>query len=284
MEKQNWKQAARAFQADAIPQRTGIIQSSGAVQHTFPCLLQFCARSGLCNRLRGWVGIGTLADIFNLTFLVHWKGKPACGSTFTNVFEADTCAVMPSQRSVGKFNILRRFTDLRSVQNTEVYRGMMDVPDKLFWDRAKQRARELKLLPHLTEQLEEFMKTLPAGIIGLHVRRTDLISRSKADPRLHAVLDDIVAEAAAKDEEVNFLLCADNPKSVTSLKQRYGKRIFWRDQDMGRRANRRPRCTTQANAAIDLYSLSRTERIIGTRRSSFSGYAAFLGGIALQPV
>jgi hypothetical protein len=33
---------------------------------------------------------------------------------------------------------------------------------------------------------------------------------------------------------------------------------------------------------MDLYSLARTKRIIGTRKSSFSGYAAQLGGVPLE--
>jgi len=240
--------------------------------------MQLCTRSGLCNRLRGWVGIGALADIFNLSFMVNWVPKRACPSTFQSVFVPDTCAVMTSQRDGGKFHVLRRFRDIDAVRNTEVYQGMMGLPDELFWGVAKKRARSLKLQPQLQEQLETFMETVPANAIGLHVRRTDL---ARAAGVTDLPMHEAICQAVEKDADATFLLCADNSNSVQMLRKSYGDRIFWRQQHMKKRCHRR---TSIADAAIDLYALARTKWVLGTRRSSFSVYAAFLGDIKLKPV
>ena len=280
MEEQNWQAKTKAVRKNAPPRRTGIIGSPGNTRHTFPAILQFCNRSGLCNRLRGWAGIGAITDLYNLTFMVHWQRNPVCQCDFNSVFVPDSCGVMTSQRDRGKYNLLAQFTGTQATHNTEVYMGMMGIPDDVFWKAAKKRALALKLQPEWQDKLETYMETVPDNAIGLHVRRTDLIGAHIADPPLCEELDQIVAD----DPDATFLLCADNPHSVAMLKERYGDRIFWREQGMAMKKKRRHRNTSQANAAVDLYALARTTRIIGTRCSSFSGYAAFLGGLDLKPV
>jgi len=212
--------------------------------------------------------------------MVHWQRNPVCQCDFNSVFVPDSCGVMTSQRDRGKYNLLVQFTGHQATHNTEVYMGMMGVPDDIFWEAAKKRVRALKLQPEHNDTLDAFMATVPDNAIGLHVRRTDLIGGHIADPLLHAELDRIIAD----DPDATFLLCADNPHSVIQLREKYGDRIFWREQGMAERKKRKHRHTSQANAAIDVYALSRTKRIIGTRCSSFSGYAAFLGGLDLKPV
>lgn len=212
--------------------------------------------------------------------MVHWQRNPVCHCDFNSVFVPDSCGVMTSQRDRGKYNLLVQFAGHQATHNTEVYMGMIGIPDDIFWEAAKKRVRALKLQPEYNDELETFLETVPDNAIGLHVRRTDLIGGHIADPLLHAELDQIVAD----DPDATFLLCADNPHSVAQLREKYGDRIFWREQGMTGRKKHRQRHTSQANAAIDVYALSRTKRIIGTRCSSFSGYAAFLGGIDLKPV
>lgn len=212
--------------------------------------------------------------------MVHWQRNTVCQCDFNSVFVPDSCGVMTSQRDRSKYNLLVQFTGHAATHNTEVYMGMMGVPDDIFWRAAKKRVRALRLQPEYNDTLEAFMAIVPDNAIGLHVRRTDLIGGDVADPLLHAELDQVIVD----DPDATFLLCADNPYSVLQLQVKYGDRIFWREQGMTERKKHRHRHTSQANAAIDVYALSRTKRIIGTRCSSFSGYAAFLGGIDLKPV
>lgn len=246
----------------------------------FPALLQLCNSSGLCNRLRGWVGVGTLADLYNLSFMVYWKAMSVCECNFNNVFVPDSCGLMTSIHDRGKYNFLREYTGKRAVAITEWFRDRFVGDSHLFWKKAKERCRALQLRPEHVDQLERFMESVPKASIGLHVRRTDLHQHDKSDPALFAELDQIISE----EPDATFLLCADNPRSIEQLRQRYADRIFWRTQHMKDHKRRKHRFTSEIDAAIDLYALARTKRIIGAVYSSFCGYAAFLGGIPLKRV
>jgi len=146
----------------------------------------------------------------------------------------------------------------------------------VFMDAVNARCRNLRLQPRFAAVVDEVMDKLPDDIIGLHVRRTDLPAACAAsDKKLKAQLDlEIPWNPGAQ-----FFLCTDDRKNVEWLKSLYGDRIRWRDQWMrrtGRKKDRRH--SSAADAAIDLYCLARTSRIIGTATSSFTDYAALLGG------
>jgi len=241
--------------------------------------MQHCTQSGLCNRLRGWTGIGAIADYYGLSFLVHWNRHAACSSTFADVFVPDTCAIMPSRRDGRKYKRIREFVGERSTHIVEWYnRTQLEIPHDEFMTIATARARALRLQPEFEDTLEAFMETVPADAIGLHVRRTDLPNCRQSDPLLKKELDRVVAE----DADAQFLLCSDNFDSVKWLRRLYGDRIIWREQTMRPQRARRGRHTSVADSAIDLFSLARTKELIGTYWSSFSTHAALMGGIPLR--
>jgi hypothetical protein len=241
--------------------------------------LQFCDRSGLCNRLRGWTGIGAIADYYRLSFIIHWNRNHICDCSFADVFVPNTCAVMPSHRDRGKYTYVRKFEAQKATRVTKWYNETeLQIPHDEFWAIATARAQSLRLRPEHEDKLEAFLETVPEDAIGLHVRRTDLREATNSNKPLRKELDRIVE----KDPNVTFLLCADNPNSVMWLRRLYGDRIFWREQEMVSPKYLRSRHTSQADAAIDLFSLARTRELIGTYWSSFSSYAALMGGIPLK--
>lgn len=128
------------------------------------------------------------------------------------------------------------------------------------------------------------METVPENAIGIHVRRTDLIVFRPQLAKANIVLCDRMQQAIELDPDATFLLCADNPDSIQMLRKRFGDRVFWRQQKMKDTKKRKQRYTSQADAAMDLYALARTQRIIGTAKSSFSVYAAQLGDIPIDLV
>jgi hypothetical protein len=239
--------------------------------------MQLCMRSGLCNRLRAWVGIGALADLAGIDFVVHWQSQAQCRCRFANVFAPTSCAVMTSVRDRHKFNTVEIFKDELASKPTCYFAGHVAGRGGEFWQCADKRMRELPLLPQYENKLQAFMSTLPENIVGVHVRRTDFCTHAR-DKQLWPALN---KEA---DNDVSFLLCADNPRTVEDMKKRYGKRVYWRNQRMDNKSSKKQRCTSESDAAIDLYSLARTKRLIGTMKSSFSEYAARLGNIPIVKI
>jgi len=185
---------------------------------------------------------------------------------------------MVSEGDMRKFNFIHRYVRL-STGTTRWFANFYNGSKDLFWQVARKRARELRLLPKFEDELESFMERVPPNAIGVHVRRTDLKNPAVCDPPLMRILDRVVEE-----EDPTFLFCTDNPSSLAKFRERYGERILWREQEMRRRRGHRARFSNVGDAAIDVYALSRTKRIIGTERSSFSCYAAFLGDIQLLQV
>jgi len=146
-----------------------------------------------------------------------------------------------------------------------------------FWQAAQRRSRALKLRPPIEDKLEAFAETIPADAIGVHIRRSDhehVVGKSEvSDPPLIAEIDRVIDA-----EDPPLLLCTDNIDSAQKFRTRYGDRVIWREKKMLPMHSQR-RMTTMEDSVIDLYSLARTCRIIGSRTSSFSWYAAFLGDI-----
>jgi len=142
-------------------------------------------------------------------------------------------------------------------------------------EAAKQRIQALRLQPRFADVVDAYMDRVPSEVVGLHVRRTDLRDlQADSDKKLKAHLDMEIAN----DPDIQFLLCTDARKNVEWLKELYGDRILWRAQWMQAKGKKRDmRHSSIADAAIDLYCLARTSRIIGTDTSSFTDYAAILG-------
>jgi hypothetical protein len=134
--------------------------------------------------------------------------------------------------------------------------------------------RSLKLVPALQEELDQLLQRWQAPTVGVHVRRTDLWSLRGAARKLAAdkrLLELLWREPA----DVAFFVAADNPQTIDMLRGFFGARILQHSKQW-RSGFRR---TSVADAVLDLYGLSRTMRLIGTRRSTFSQCAALIGDI-----
>jgi hypothetical protein len=258
------------------------------------CILQLTTTSGLCNHLRAWAGIGALADMQNLPFVVHWHPNWACRARFGELFRDNNCVRMPARRYERLLRLARKFVGRSANRPTCWFSRMLPPARREEHERvALKRMRELKLLPAIQTELDAFMATAPDNLIGLHIRRTDamknygkcvgvIVKRAEdlrpemVDRRLFPILDRELDE----NPDATFLLCADNQHSVQLFTSRYRGRMIWRPQPLKR--NGKERHSSVRDAVIDLYALSRTQRIIGTLSSSFSFYAATLGGIPLD--
>jgi hypothetical protein len=125
----------------------------------------------------------------------------------------------------------------------------------------------------IRERIEAVKASWPEGpIVGVHVRRTDFSQlkgkHTAADKRL-------VTEMNKDSPDTNYFVASDNPGTVSMLRGFFGGRIHtytrpWLDKGT--------RKTTMDDAVVDLYALGATTRIIGVQASSFSKYAAWLGG------
>ena len=208
--------------------------------------------------------------------LVCWIPRPECHTHYDSIFLPGAYSVIRNTAMLSRYNITRFFRGKAATRTMVHYRKYTALSPADFRARAKKAAQRIELLPNLQQQVHAFRNTVPEAAYGLHVRRTDHTRHDKGDAKLFYKLDELIDQ----EPSATFLLCADNQRSVSDLKARYGTRIFWREQTM-RKAKRH---TSIEDAAIDLYSLATTPHILGTATSSFSAYAAILGNSKLSPI
>lgn len=247
--------------------------------------IQFTTTSGLCNRLRGWAGIGAVADLAGAPFWVLWAREAAFRAEFNDLFLHRGTHPLHHKWFMSSFPkaiVFRRHVGrLAATKPTDYYKQFVPPARRQHWDDAvRHRISELQLRAKHRLVVERFWKTLPPDLIGLHVRRTDHTQQRDANPRLFAKLDSVIEE----EPNIKFLLCTEDPITVKLLREKYGKeRMLWREQHMDTK-RRSKRATSAADSAIDLFLLAKCTRLIGTRRSSFSGFAARMARAPIEYV
>jgi hypothetical protein len=108
--------------------------------------------------------------------------------------------------------------------------------------------------------------------IGIHIRRTDNGKSIENSPleRFEAAIE----LELAKNDRTNFYVASDSVETKAHLQQKYGQRILC-NMDQADRDS----ADGVVQAAVELYALSRTQRVYGSYWSSFSHTAAHIGGI-----
>lgn len=257
--------------------------------------------SGLCNRARGIGGISAIAQLMGgLPIFLYWKPNWACPAKFKELFDCPHIELINEseylklraeeetfifERNIGKYLATGPFHYYHTI-----------VADRISLESFKElfcrELRAFKPQPEILAKVDAFAHQWPAKVIGVHVRRTDLnqyLEKAKGSVSDEQAVFDAMDARLTEDPEVSFLLCTDNPSTEGFYRERYGERLlvypkeFHTDSPRGLKAEQQ-RLTSVADALIDLYLLARTQSLIGTSGSSFSGYAGHLGGIELQTV
>lgn len=132
-------------------------------------------------------------------------------------------------------------------------------------------------IAELQARIDALVSASESPIIGIHVRRTDhstAIRLSPLDGFFHAADGALEQHSAAQ-----LFLCSDDEGVRSSFRQRYGTRVLVSDAQLSRSST-----AAIQDAVVDLFSLARCSRIIGSYHSSFSELAAMIGGRPLHTV
>lgn len=166
-------------------------------------------------------------------------------------------------------------------------------PSPALMDLWTKYARSIRPMPRILRQIDDFhARNWSDPMIGVHVRLTDKalrIARSgEAPPTDQSVIDAMRTELAARPN-ARFFLATDNATSRCRIQEEFGERVrafptVFRDPALSEphgHGSLHVRHTSVEAAVIDLWLLSRTDHILGTRRSSFSVHASVLGNAPL---
>ena len=110
---------------------------------------------------------------------------------------------------------------------------------------------------------------------GIHIRRTDNIASITQSPTELFIKQ--MEEIVEHQPDTTFYLATDSEEEKQTLRQAFGERI-----SMSGHAAERNSLQGMQDALVELYTLSRTSRIIGSMQSSYSETAAQIGRIQCE--
>ncbi|KAA6324551.1 hypothetical protein EZS27_026134 [termite gut metagenome] len=124
----------------------------------------------------------------------------------------------------------------------------------------------------IQQRIREQYNLFNKHTVGVHIRRTDnvySISESPTELFINRMNDEI-----QQHPETLFYLATDSQEEKVRLKSIFGERIITLDKEISRTTP-----TGIENAVVDLFLLSKTNKIIGSFYSSYTEIAAELSGI-----
>ena len=135
----------------------------------------------------------------------------------------------------------------------------------------------------ILEEIDRFAKNFTEKTIGVHIRAGDLLeNRWKKKEPSYLNFEIMMRKCLKEDRETIFFLCSDSYEVISYFKRSFPRRILTYDQNRFKQDKiERFSVDGTKNALIELFLLSKTKKLIGTKFSSFSYEAATLGGIDL---
>lgn len=253
--------------------------------------------AGLGNRLRAVDSACALADELGRPLRIIWTRTTDCACRFDRLFEPIPGAIVV-ERGWWANRLLRR-AELLGGRYTHVirepemwplrasgydFRGLAG--ERAVFIQTCQRflaaptmglASRFTLVAALKAECQRVTAGFTEATVGVHIRRGDHQEARQHSPT--ALFLERMSAEVRRRSAVRFFLATDDPGVEAEVRHLFGERVltyrkpFNRDTDAGIRA-----------AAVEMFALARTTRILGSYFSSFSEVAAELGGCPLDIV
>ena len=273
---------------------TKVLKQAAAVttinQPPYEKIILHTAIGGFCNRLRILCSYLCLSYFWDIPLFLCWHPEDACNCYFYKLFEPVCGTISPQSmlqlfRSENSARIFYVYLDMNADIGMNLYQRYLkdDLDRETFRRQYLEFVRKLKPKQQLLQKIEEFRQQhWTDDIIGLHIRRTDLLNHLKykkldsnfsSDEMFISAIEKEISQGCSR-----FFLATDNEETQKLIYHHFPDQIISYCQTFNSEHKRQ---TTLENALIDLYLLSSCQKIIGSYYSSFSNYAADLGNIPL---
>lgn len=252
---------------------------------------------GLCNRLRAVDSSVAFGLDIGLPVHVLWHINGRVGSSFSGLFQTPE-EIYRLEEFTSDFLKLKRLKICRAldVRRPRSYCLQKDVKELLDLDFDFRQFNHRNRLHFRTLSrffrpygIKRLFRPIPAiqqvidnrcadfeNCVGVHIRRTDHGPSKKYSPTSMFV-DRMKRELQETDCKM-FFVATDDESEEELLKHTFGDRVITHPK------MNRARDNSEAiqDAVIDLFCLSRTNRIIGSAFSSFTEMAAEIEGIPME--
>ena len=129
-------------------------------------------------------------------------------------------------------------------------------------------------VPALNERIEKNCSHFSPHTVGVHIRRSDNVRSIQESPI--DLFIELMDKEVSQQADTSFFVCSDSEKTKEALKAYFGDRII-SSEETGERDSK----DGMFGAVVDLYSLSKCSKIIGSYYSSFSEISAQTSGVPL---
>ena len=156
----------------------------------------------------------------------------------------------------------------------------LDAPDEdWFLETHEEFVHELtfswmKPRPEIEAEVRRVTAEIQGGCIGVHIRRTDNLPATIYSP--DHLFKDVIRQELEKNGNVRFFVASDDEAIKRELVQEFGDHVITRMKLASRSQQ-----GGVVQGLVDLLLLSRTQKIYASYWSSFSTYAARIGGIQM---
>jgi hypothetical protein len=236
--------------------------------------------SGLCNRLRAIASARRLCRQFQAHCIIVWKG-----GNFYNFFspapDFEIVRVRPFKVQQREIHLPQEQNPCRAV-DVNVASVLLN-SGYLFWGSHESRITIKDVAPflpsvhpRLMNSVEAFFCTHLENAVGFHIRRAD--SRKSTEGSPDCMFDQCARELI--DQGKKIFLATDNMVTEQRMKEIFKDKIIVYPK-RGHMEHRWPRNFNKdatEDDLIDLLLLAKTEFVIGSYWSSFSGIAIALNG------
>lgn len=256
--------------------------------------IYFVPVGGLGNRMRSIASAVCLADEYHADLRIGWYQDWGMGCRFSDIFMPLKYSVLeesgirkylldrPRKKNLFIPAIYERLAFDKILTEFEVgyqeidYHSLLPRTPKLwmassmaFYKEDDVRYNMFRPLDSLQTQIDEVVHTFPRSIVGMQIRRTDHALAIQSSPT--KCFEEVVERL---DPETKVYLATDDESEKNYFVQKYGERIITRIGVLERGSTKGIQ-----DAVIEMYILGSTQKVYGSKNSSFGQIAAKLGNI-----
>lgn len=250
---------------------------------------------GLCNRLRAIATGVAVAKSYHCPSVIYWNNSLGLKADYCELFKPipqDGVKMIENKQWLyninGNKDYLVRWPLLKTMFNFSIYRdGEIYSKLKISYSRSllliscypmcTKYTIQGMFIPQddIQRRIDEVVAGFSERTIGVHIRRTDNTVSIQSSPieNFTTMMD---AEIK-KNVNTKFYVASDDDEVKESLKSKYPDRIITLMDNTDRNS-----LEGMKFAVLDLFSLSKTNKIIGSVGSSYSQIAAEIGGIEVE--
>lgn len=255
---------------------------------------------GLCNRMRSIVTAIAIAKKYNCPLTIQWNNSEGLRANFNELFKPinvldveliENRKWIYSINGTKDFLVRKLFLKLmfeQTVFNYSIYRDgeIYDILKNIYHKKLLLvscypmcSAYNLQgiFIPQddIQKRISDITSHFSKQTIGVHIRRTDNIESINSSPT--EVFIDKMNKEIEKDETTKFYIASDDKSVKQELLVKYPDRIITIIDDTDRNS-----LDGMKFAVVDLFCLSKTNKIIGSVASSYSQVASEIGNISIE--